>query len=109
MNQMIILIEKKTGLFAENKDVAREIRIKEILPSLEKNDKVVLDFSGVEVATQSFVHALLSEAFHKNGAEVLNKILFKSCNSAVQNMIEVVTTYLQETLPTPSARRRSPA
>ena len=29
-----------TGSFAENKDIARDIRVKEIVPSLEKNEEV---------------------------------------------------------------------
>ena len=33
---MEIEIFKKTGEFAENKDVARDIRIKEIMPTLKK-------------------------------------------------------------------------
>ncbi|MDD2935094.1 MAG: STAS-like domain-containing protein [Candidatus Pacebacteria bacterium] len=91
-----IKLFEKTGLFAENKDVARDIRIKEIIPELEKNEGVVLDFENIEGATQSFIHALISDLFRKYGNDVLEKITFKSCNETVQKIIEIVTDYMQE-------------
>jgi len=36
-----------TGSFAENKDIARNIRVKEIIPKLDKNENVTLDFKDV--------------------------------------------------------------
>ena len=59
-NMKSIHIFDRAGAFAENKDVAREIRIKEIIPALDKNEQVILDFSKVDAATQSFIHALRS-------------------------------------------------
>lgn len=91
-----IKLYRKTGDFAGNKDVAKEIRIKEILPFIRKEDKIVLDFSGVEEATQSFVHALISDVIRQEGAKVLDKLFFKNCNSKVQNIISTVTEYMQE-------------
>lgn len=87
---------KKVGSFAENKDVARDIRIKEIAPALEKDEKVVLDFKGIDAATQSFIHALISDLIRKFGNEVLDQIEFKSCNENVQKIIVIVTDYMQE-------------
>ena len=36
----IIKLLPKTGAFAEDKDLAREIRVKEITPVLEKNGEI---------------------------------------------------------------------
>ena len=87
---------KKVGEFAENKDIARDIRIKIIIPALKKGDDVILDFSDITSATQSFIHALISDLMRKYGNEVLDKISFKSCNETIQKVINIVTDYMQE-------------
>lgn len=91
----IIKLLPKTGVFAENKDVARDIRIKNITPVLEKNEEITLDFEGVESATQSFVHALISEVIRSFGSEILDNIYFKNCNKSVQEIINIVVDYMQ--------------
>lgn len=92
----LIKLSDYVGSFAENKDIARQIRINEILPSLEKNEDVTLDFYGVDSATQSFIHALISDLIRKRGAEVLDKLYFKNCNELVKKIINIVVEYMQE-------------
>lgn len=94
----IINILERAGAFAENKDIAREIRMQEIIPALNKNEEVILDFSNVGSATQSFIHALISDALRKYGNDVLDRIAFKSCNETVQKIINIVVDYMQEGL-----------
>lgn len=84
------------GEFAENKDTARDLRIKKILPLLQKEEEVVLNFSGVRGATQSFVHALISDLIRQRGPEVLDRLRFKNCNETIQKIIEIVAGYMQE-------------
>lgn len=91
-----IKLHKIVGDFAENKDIARDVRENELLPALEKGSDVVVDFDGVTGATQSFVHALISEAIRRHGSDVLNRISFKNCNEVVQKIITIVTEYMQE-------------
>lgn len=93
---MIIRLYSQVGEFAENKDKAREIRLKEIIPALDKGQRIVLDFSRVNVATQSFIHALVSDLMRKYGADILDRIDFKNCNETIQKMIMIVTDYMQE-------------
>ena len=93
-----ISILKKAGAFAENKDVARDIRLRDILPALEKGSEIVLDFKGVDAATQSFIHALISDALRKHGGSALDLLAFKSCNDEVRKIITMVTDYMQEGL-----------
>lgn len=90
-----IKIFKYAGSFAENKDIARNVRIKSIVPFLEKGEEVILDFEKVESATQSFVHALISETIREFGPEVLDKIVFKDCNDTVKGIINIVVDYMQ--------------
>lgn len=90
-----IRLLSKTGVFAENKDIARDIRIKEITPVLEKNGEITLDFNGIESATQSFIHALISESIRSFGSEILDNIYFKGCKKSVQEIINIVIEYMQ--------------
>lgn len=92
---IVIEIKKSAGVFAENKDIAGILRDKTILPTLRSNKEVVLDFKGVEGVTQSFVHAMISEAMREFGAEVLDHIIFRDCNRSVQAIIEIVVDYMQ--------------
>ena len=91
-----IKLFKQVGPFAENKDVARDIRIKKLIPALEGGKKVVLDFENIEGVTQSFIHALISDLMRKYGNEVLDEIQFKSCNETVKSIISIVVNYMQE-------------
>lgn len=90
-----IKIFDKAGKFAGNKDLAREIRLKEILPYIDECG-VILNFENVESATQSFIHALISDVIRQKGIKVLDKLYFKSCSSTIQKIIEIVTEYMQE-------------
>lgn len=89
-------ISEHAGTFAENKDVARKLRLDILTPALEKGDEVVLDFAEVSGATQSFIHALISELFRKHGSAVLDRMDFKNCNSTVRKVITIVADYMQE-------------
>lgn len=94
-SKVTINILAQAGTFAENKDTARDIRREEILPALGKNKTVILDFSGVTSATQSFIHALISHVIRQHGIDVLDRLLFKSCNDVVKNIVSIVTDYMQ--------------
>ncbi len=91
-----IVILDRAGMFAENKDIARDIRKQEIIPVLEKNEGISLDFHGVNIATQSFIHALISEILRDYGPDILDQITFKSCNNTITEIINIVVDYMQE-------------
>ena len=77
------------GAFAENKDVAREIRLQKIIPELEKGQEVALNFEKIDSVTQSFIHALISDLIRKYGNRVLDRVYFKHCNETVQKIINI--------------------
>lgn len=93
---MTISIKKLTGTFAENKDIASNIRIKKLMPSLKNKKQITLDFRDVTGATQSFIHALISDAIRQYGPDALDLIIFKNCSPIVQEVITIVTEYMQE-------------
>jgi len=66
------------------------------MPALERGDSLVIDFEGVSSATQSFVHALISEAMRRFGADVLDRIDFKGCNQTLRQVIQIVADYMQQ-------------
>lgn len=84
------------GGFAENKDLARNIRLDQIVPALDKKEEIILNFEKIDSATQSFIHALISDVIRKYGNDVLDRIYFKDCNKIVQKIIEIVVSYVQE-------------
>lgn len=96
MKEKNISLLKQVGSFAENKDLARNIRVVEINPALLSGQRVILDFSGVESTTQSFIHALISELIRTGGSEVLDKLSFKDCSDTVKKIINIVVDYMQE-------------
>jgi STAS-like domain of unknown function (DUF4325) len=77
----------------EDKDRARDLRRRKLLPALKQKQPVVLDFAGVDVATQSFVHALISEAVRRYGDLALELIEFRNCTPAVQQIVSTVVAY----------------
>jgi hypothetical protein len=90
---MKIEIPAGTDGFAEDKNEARKLRLRELLPALERRERVVLDFGKVNYVTQSYIHALIGEALQRFGDSTLDKIEFKNCSIAVRSVIELVVDY----------------
>lgn len=57
---------------------------------------MTFDFEGVSGATQSFIHALVSEAIRKFPDLVFDNIFFKNTSPEVQQIISIVYTYMQQ-------------
>jgi len=91
-----IIIFPRTGAFAENKDIAKDIRVNEIIPALNNGEDIALDFEKVDAATQSFIHALISDVIRKFGSAALDRVVFKSCAETVKKIISMVADYMQE-------------
>ena len=94
----VIKIKDIAGDFAENKDVAKNLRVTKIMSSLAEGQEVILDFSGVSGTTQSFIHALISEPIRRFRDVALEKIHYKNCSDVVKEIIKTVSEYMQESL-----------
>ncbi len=92
----IIKLLPLVGEFAENKDIARDIRIKQIIPFLGNREQVAVDFSGISSATQSFIHALISDLIRKYDTDLFDLLLFKNCSPNVKGIINIVVDYMLE-------------
>ena len=67
-----------------------------ILPTLEAGKRLEIDFGGIRLTTQSFIHALISEALRRHGTRALELLEFKHCGTAPRGIIETVVQYVLE-------------
>ena len=95
---MEILILERFGEFAEDKNKAKRIRTNVLEPIIMKGDQVCLNFEGVNNATQSFIHALISNLIRIYGEDILDLIEFKNCNETIKTLITIVIDYMQDSI-----------
>lgn len=93
-----IKLKQLAGEFAENKDIAKKIRITVIMPTLAKGHEVVIDFTGVSGATQSFIHALVSDPIREFKEAAFDQLIYKNANNDIREIISIVYRYMQESL-----------
>jgi hypothetical protein len=98
MKKISIRIGALTGSFAENKDKAKALRIRKIIPSLSENKLVIIDFENVTGTTQSFIHALIAQPIRQFRDLALENLEFKNCTDVVKEVIRTVYEYIQESL-----------
>jgi hypothetical protein len=91
----LVTVELQAGPdgFTDDKDGAKRIREQTIIPTLEADDHIILDFCKVKSSTQSFVHALVGEALQRFREPALDKIQFKSCTPLVKGLVQLVVDY----------------
>ena len=93
-----VKMKDEVGKFAENKDIARRLREEVLLPALSEDRAVMFDFEEVGGATQSFIHALVSDALRKFPETVYDNLFFKNANPEIQEIISIVYRYIQQSL-----------
>lgn len=78
--------------FDEDVETAAEIRDETIIPTLEQEQLIVVDFSGIRASTQSFIHALMYKVFRD--APNLSTCLSIACaDPATEEAIKAVAAY----------------
>ena len=100
---MKILMFALVGDFGEDKDIAASLRTTKLQPSVKKHQNVILDFSGITLVTQSFIHALISDVLRSNGEDALDFLEFTNCADVVKGIISTVVQYSLETTADDSA------
>ncbi len=92
MRTNILLHTKAIGRFIGTRASGVSIREEaEVLLARNLDAEVVFDFSGIEV-TQSFVDELIGQLILRQGPDVLNQLVFKSCSDDVRSVIEFVAS-----------------
>lgn len=98
MKKIISMRKMISADFAENKDLAKKLRIEQIIPNLFKGNEVILDFSGINGATQSFIHALICDPIRKFKNVAFDRLAYKNANDSIREIISIVYRYMQESL-----------
>lgn len=78
--------------FEEDVDAAASIRDEIILPTLSSSELIVLNFSGIRAATQSFIHALMYRVF-RDGNNMESCLTVACADKATVEAIRAVAAY----------------
>lgn len=78
--------------FEENVEEAARVRETIIAPALRGEQMVVLDFSGISFATQSFIHALMYRILRDN-ANIASALSVANCTESTREAILAVAGY----------------
>lgn len=90
----IKLKEEFGSNYLQNKDIAKSLREKVVMPTLKRGNKLTLDFDNVDFATQSCLHALFSYALHHGEKNVIKNIIFKNVKEKeLKDIIKTVVEY----------------
>jgi hypothetical protein len=103
-----IAIKTSTGEFAEDKDLAASLREGNIRPAIREGQSVTIDFTGIKLATQSFVHALISDILRTDGEKALDRLYFKGTTTQVKSIIQTVVQYSLESIEPGQEPEKSP-
>lgn len=76
----------------EDVEAASAVRDKIVLPKLSEGHLVLLDFSGVRAATQSFIHALMYKVF-RDGKNLESCLTVCCMDNATEEAIKAVAAY----------------
>lgn len=86
------LVVVKVADFEEDVDKAAHMRDRLILPSINTGKMVVLDFSKVKFATQSFVHALMYKVI-RDGQQIGATLSIAKCTKSTREAVIGVAAY----------------
>lgn len=78
--------------FEEDVEEAAKVREECILPYLAQGEVIVLDFSKVRAATQSFIHALMYKVF-RDGKNLESCLSVSCADGATEEAIKAVVAY----------------
>lgn len=78
--------------FEEDVEEAARIRDAEVIPRVNSGVMVVLDFNGVQFATQSFVHALMYKVI-RDGQQLGSTLSIANCTNSTREAVMAVAAY----------------
>ena len=86
------LIIVRVSEFEEDVERAAEVRDTIILPNINSGKMVVIDFSKVKFATQSFVHALMYKVI-RDGQQIGATLSIANCTDSTRQAVMAVAAY----------------
>nr|VFK54860.1 MAG: protein of unknown function (DUF4325) [Candidatus Kentron sp. TUN]VFK60162.1 MAG: protein of unknown function (DUF4325) [Candidatus Kentron sp. TUN] len=78
------------GLFAEDKESAIKCRDKYLIPAAERDEDILIDFSGVKSAPHSFLNALLAAVIREIGIKAYKKIKIINAATEIRETIDFI-------------------
>lgn len=90
------LVVIKVVEFEEDVEKASHIRDTIVLPNINSGKMVVLDFSKVRFATQSFVHALMYKVV-RDGQKIGSTLSIANCSNSTREAVMAVAAYAKAT------------
>lgn len=91
MQAAFSILEHTKTSFLGSRFRARELR-EELEQLVARTDEVVLDFSGMKSATQSFVDELVGVMVLKHGPDIINRLVFKGCSDDIKEILSFVVS-----------------
>lgn len=89
MQAAFSILEHTKAPFLGGRYRARELR-EEVERLLVRADEIVLDFTGMKSATQSFVDELVGVLVLKHGPDITQRIVFKGCSVDIKEILSFV-------------------
>ena len=94
-NIVTAVIPRTETNLAEDKNAAELMRKDTIIPALRSNKPLQLDFGGVQITTQSFIHALLAEPLRLFGPDhFTGRIFFARASTQVKQVLKIVVQHV---------------
>jgi anti-sigma regulatory factor (Ser/Thr protein kinase) len=87
---LCINIKNYFGSYAEDKELAKKIRDKYILPAINEDKMLTLDFEGVVLATHSLLNAMLATPITRLGLSAYKKIKVINAVPEIREMIDFI-------------------
>lgn len=95
MQAAFSILEHTNAQFLGGRFRARELR-EELEQLLARADEVVLDFTGMKSATQSFVDELVGVLILKHSPDVAQRLVFKGCSEDIKEILNFVVASRSE-------------
>lgn len=95
MQAAFSILEHTQSQFLGSRFRARELR-EELEQLLARADEVVLDFTGMKSATQSFVDELVGVLILKHSPDVAQRLVFKGCSEDIKEILSFVVASRSE-------------
>ena len=89
------ILEHTKAQFLGSRFHARELR-EELEQLLARSDELVLDFTGMKSATQSFVDELVGVLVLRHGPDIVQRIVFKGCSEDIKEILSFVVASRSE-------------
>jgi hypothetical protein len=89
-NRYVLSVENFFGTFAENKEGAIRLRDEKIIPALDAEKSVLIDFANVVSAPHSFLSALLATPIQKLGMAAYKRIKITNAVPEIRETIDYI-------------------